>query len=171
MKELLRLLLLYKGTFRLLTTPLTGKSFGLLTLTLVLSFSGCLFGGKSETTEVVTAPQPGLSTKTPSPPPTQEPEKAKEPYAIPAETQELHDDILSRLGSLERDYQFLRDKVSMLEFLIGEASKDSKKTKGEVQAELEKLRAQISEYNALMLRILDRISKEPKKQETFKASP
>ncbi|MFN3466504.1 MAG: hypothetical protein ACK4WF_02250, partial [Candidatus Brocadiales bacterium] len=71
------------------------------------------------------------------------------------------------LNSLERDYQFLRDKISMLEFLVGEATKDSKKTKEETRIELEKLRAQLSEYNALVLRILGRVSKESERQETF----
>lgn len=107
------------------------------------------------------AAQPVSSVRVPPPQPVTETVK-KEPPGLPVEAQELHDDILSRLGSLERDYQFLRDKVSMAEFLIQEASKDSKKTKEEMRTELEKLRAQLSEYNALMLRILEKISKESK---------
>jgi ParB-like chromosome segregation protein Spo0J len=147
-------------------------------LTLLLVFSGCLFGGKKETGEASVAAQPGSPAQVPSPPPVSEAVR-KETPALSAEAQELHDDIMSRLGSLDRDYQFLRDKVSMLEFLMQEASKESKKTKEEVRAELEKLRTQLSEYNALMLRILDKVSKEPKgppkanppetRQETSKA--
>lgn len=111
---------------------------------------------------MVTTPQPGptTNTKTPSTPSTKETEKARESHDLPVERQELYDDILSRLNSMEQDYQFLKDKVSMLEFLVGDASKDSKKTKEEMRVELEKLRAQLAEYNTLILRILSRMSKE-----------
>ena len=137
----------------------------LLALFLILSSSGCLFGGKKETTEVATVTQPGPTANVNSPSSTREPEKTKEIKDIPVERQEMYDDMLSRLNSLERDYQFLKDKVSMLEFLAGDASRDSKKTKEEMRAELEKLRAQLSEYNALVLRILTRLGKESERQE------
>ncbi|HHT9119020.1 MAG TPA: hypothetical protein ACFYD3_00555 [Candidatus Hypogeohydataceae bacterium YC41] len=164
--------LLYKGIFHLPATPqLVGpyynKPIQILALFLVFFFSGCLFGGKKETpSEVATVPQPVTMPKasSPPPPPTQATEKVKETQELPVERQELYDDLLSRLSSLERDYRFLKDKVSMLEFLMGEANKDSKKTKEEMHAELEKLRTQLSDYNTLMLRILDRVSKEPKKE-------
>ncbi len=156
MKEFLKLLL-FKGISHLSTQPRIGRTSRLLALCLVFFFSGCLFGGKKETEEVVTAPQSGQPAK--ASPTVQEMEKPTETYTPPEERQELYDDILSRLTSLERDYQFLKDKVSMQEFLIGEATKESQKIKEEVRAELEKLRAQLAEYNALVLRILNRVSK------------
>ena len=139
----------------------------LLVLSLILSLSGCFFGGEKGPAEGITTPQAGptTDTKTPPTPSTREAEKARETPALPAERQELYDDILSRLNSMERDYQFLKDKVSMLEFLVGDASRDSKKTKEEMRVELEKLRAQLAEYNTLILRILSRMSKEQEKQE------
>ena len=148
--------------------PPKADNVPLLAMFLIFSLSGCFFGGKEDTTAVTAVSQPGPTAKTPSPPPVQEPEKTKEINDLPAERQELYDDILSRINSLERDYQFLKDKVSMLEFLAGDASKDSKKTKEEMRVELEKLRAQLAEYNTLILRILSRMSKEPERQE---ASP
>ncbi|MEK7241733.1 MAG: hypothetical protein AAB048_03030 [Planctomycetota bacterium] len=139
----------------------------LLELSLIHFLSGSFFGGEKGPAEVVTAPQPGPTTDTKNPPTpsTKETEKARETHDLTVERQELYDDILSRLNSMERDYQFLKDKVSMLEFLVGDATKDSKKTKEEMRVELEKLRAQLAEYNTLILRILSRMSKEQEKQE------
>lgn len=151
--------------FLLLSPPLLIRIAVLLPLLLGFSFSGCLFWGKKETAEIVTAPPPSPPAKGPSAPPVKEPEEPKETHGPPVERPELYDDILSRLTALEKDYHFLRDKVSMLEFLVEEASKNSKKTKEEMHVELDKLRSQLSEYNSLMLRILDRVSKEPQRRE------
>jgi hypothetical protein len=155
-----------RGIYLLATPLMLERILVLLTFLVVFSLSGCLFGGKKETAEEVAAPQGGSLVKGPSLPPVKEPEPPKETKGPPEEGLELYDDLLSRLSAMEKDQKFLRDKVSMLEFLVSEASKESKKTREEMQAELAKLQAQLSEYNALMLRILDRVSKEPSRRET-----
>ncbi len=171
MKTLLRFPLSKKIT-RNLHLLYTQKTSGRLVLLLgVLLFSGCLFGGKKEPNNVATIPTEVQPVKATASLPPKELEKRKEIQGPIVERQELYDDILSRLSALEKDYQFLKDKISMLEFLAGETSKDTKKTKEEMRVEMEKLRGQLAEYNTLIVRILDRVSKEPKKQETSQVSP
>lgn len=83
--------------------------------------------------------------------------------AFSREKEEIYDEILNKLVALEKKHQALEEKISLLEFLQKENADKTKQSREEVEAEIEQLRAQLKEYNALMLNIIQKISTEPKK--------
>src|SRR3989338_333410 len=146
---------------------------------LMLCCHGCLFGGNNKKEDkavypVTTMPTP---TKEPEKEPEEQPAKkqkeqnsslkvlqqevSKELNDLSKEMKETHGDLLTRTAALEEDYKQLTEKISLLEFLQGEASGKTAKMQERLEFELETIRQQIEDYNALLINILDKISASP----------
>lgn len=145
---------------------------------LALCCHGCLLGGNGKEEKVVypvatmTTPQRELEKEAEEPPAKRYRERNslltafrqevnKELSDLSKETREAQEDLLTRTTALEADYQQLMEKVSLLEFLQGEASSKMAKMQESLEFELETLRQQIEDYNGLLVKILDKISTSP----------
>lgn len=145
----------------------------------MLCCHGCLFGGNNKKEDkavypVTTMPAPA---KEPEKEPEEQPAKrnneqnpslrafqqevGKELNDLSNEMRETHGDLLTRTAALEEDYKQLTEKISLLEFLQGEASGKTAKMQERLEFELETIRQQIEDYNALLINILDKISASP----------
>ncbi|MFQ5862775.1 MAG: hypothetical protein ACE5IC_06590 [Candidatus Brocadiales bacterium] len=145
---------------------------------LILCCHGCLFGGEEKKKGVV---YPVATTTVPPKGPKEEAVKGpvKEPVKrdpthrafrletdkrlskLSRETKEAQQDLLTRITALEEDYQQLKDKLSLVEFLHEDSSGEITKMRERLEFELETLREQIEDYNALLVEILNRISSAP----------
>ncbi|MFQ5957393.1 MAG: hypothetical protein ACE5KK_06450 [Candidatus Brocadiales bacterium] len=152
---------------------------------LMLCCHGCLFGGEKKEERVVYP----VATKT-VPQKVPEEEAKRKPVNKPVkqgtttrafqeidkrlsklsqETKEAQEDLLTRITALEDDSQQLKDKLSLVEFLQGESSNEITKMREGLEFELESLREQIEDYNALLIDILNRISSAP--EDTVQPEP
>lgn len=145
-----------------------------LCLVIFIMCPGCLFGEKEEKRAVVyPVATAAVPQKRPVERPVEEPEKKlsrskilqlkidKRLDDISRETKEAQGDLLVRITALEEDYQQLRDKLSLIEFLQEESSNEMEKMRESLEFEMETLRGQIEDYNALLVKILDKISSSP----------
>ena len=148
---------------------------------LILSCQGCLYFGGGKKKERATVYPVARMT-----PPREEPEKepAKKPVKKPArqgppqtafrlemnrrfdnlsrETKDAQEDLLTSVTALEEDNIQIREALSLLEFFQDESSSEVMKMQEKLEFELGALRQQIEDYNALMVKILKKISAVPK---------
>ncbi len=144
---------------------------------LILSCQGCLFffGGDKKKERATVYPVARMT------PPKKEPEK--EPVKKPArqsppltafrlemnrrfdnlsrETREAQEDLLTSVTALEEDNIQIREALSLLEFFQDESSSEVMKMQEKLEFELGTLRQQVQDYNALMVKILKKISAAP----------
>lgn len=144
-----------------------------LAVILMLCCQSCLFGGKEEKRTVVYPVATTVPPQKQSEPPADEPQKKvpgptmlqlkmdKRLRDISRETKEAQEDLLVRITALEEDYRQLRDKLSLIESLQEESSGKMERIRESLEFELETLRAQIEDYNALLVKILDKVSSSP----------
>lgn len=132
----------------------------------LLILDSCLYKGNSkrETPEPVAVQEKHRPPPKDSHSPTNlDAEIQKKFLAFSREKEEIYDEILNKLVTLEKKHQALEEKISLLEFLQEENANKTKQSREEIETKIEQLRAQLKEYNALMLNIIQKISTEPQK--------
>ncbi len=148
--------------------------FHFFSVFLVLCCHGCLLGDKKERKPVVypvttmAKPQKSLEEKAEERPSKQERQQRmfrremdKLFKELSLETKETQQDILARITGLEEEYQKIKEKISLVEFFQEETSGEIVKMQEELDVELDTLKVQLDDYNALLIKILDKISSAP----------
>lgn len=140
-----------------------------LTLCLIISLltsNSCLFRGNSkrETPEPVALQEnPRPPQQDSRPPADLDKEIQKKFHEFSREKEEIYDEILEKLAALEEKYQTLRERIVLLESHQEEASNKDRQSREELESRLEQLKAQLGEYNKLLLNIINKMSTEPKR--------
>lgn len=142
---------------------------------LMLCCHGCLFGGNKKEERTPVYPVTTMSAPRTTPQEKHEEEAARQERQLRAYRREMdkhfrqfsqgmkeaQEDLIVRITALEEDYQQIKEKLSLMEFFQDESSKDRAKLQERLEFEFETLREQIDDYNALLVKVLDKISTVP----------
>ncbi|MEE9583978.1 MAG: hypothetical protein V3W51_00715 [Candidatus Brocadiales bacterium] len=141
---------------------------------LLLCCHGCLFGGEKKEKKAaypvttMKPPKKELEKEPVERPVRQNPplkafglEMDKRFRNLSREMKETQEDLLTRVTALEVDSQELSDTLLLVEFFQEESVNEMANMQERLEFELEALREQIEDYNALLVTILDRISSVP----------